>query len=440
MTDAYDPPTGSDGSPNALGLPNNVPNEAILFTDRSSDAQGVGVLRQLGTLQGEPTYAPVQYISLLSLGLDPASGGRPAQVFGVSDAAGIAYVPAGTFQIADPTKPQNQIPDPLHPGQTIPDTNGLMPNPGYAVITGFDAFVPGDPKHDPNIGPISPVIPATALAGRSGFQQFGELLSAGGNVGFVRTPLAPFNAPNNNQPRLIAATANIPTSFPDNVTFNSATGLGYAAFQAQDAVFVYDFKGFIQAIEADHYAHPTPASSIYTYIPIDDFTIDTNKGKPYTKGFPQYDIRADEQYFTRTTLGGGGLKKVINQQLIFGVPDRVPFLTNPFSIQPNPFGVIDSTVAGQPPNPQVNQFSQLPPSSDFVRGVALQPPLQPPTITGNSPYNFQSHVTTLQSADVAGDHAEHRRYRHAWCRRLPQNTRAGDVSVGWHDPRTRSQL
>src|SRR5262249_23643197 len=136
----------------------------MLFTDRLSDAQGLGIVRyQPGG------FSQTEYISLVGFG--NSTNRRGQQVFGVSNAVGVVYLPANALQ----------------------SVIG-RPHPAYIFITGYNKFVPGDPKHDPSLASvvtypgltrlIANVDPNSPLA--SIRVQDVYPVAAGGNVGIIR--------------------------------------------------------------------------------------------------------------------------------------------------------------------------------------------------------------------------------------------------------------
>jgi hypothetical protein len=80
---------------------------------------------------GAVFYDPPTYVDLRNFGQVPRFiEGRTTQVFGVTNASSIVFLPADALK------------------------DVIGPHPSYAFITGYNKFVPGDPKKDPNIGPI----------------------------------------------------------------------------------------------------------------------------------------------------------------------------------------------------------------------------------------------------------------------------------------------
>ncbi len=208
----------------------------------------MGVLRRLAV--GNSFIWDLNFINLTSFGQIPRLvEGRPTQVFGVSNADSIVYVPANAFS------------DVVVNGQPI------GPHPAYAFITGYDKFVLGDPKHDPSMGPISAYNyyfsdPATG-------QPYDVPLAAGGNIGIIRNPLGDFLNPET-QPRLVAATTPIINSFPEGISVSTVVnpqtqkvvgGFLMAGYQTLNRVFIYNASQMVYDIEKEAKGTPIPSFS-----------------------------------------------------------------------------------------------------------------------------------------------------------------------------------
>jgi hypothetical protein len=100
--------------------------DVMLFTDRLDDSKGVGTLRR--SLIGGVLTWNRDYLDLRSFGRIPRwVEGRPSQVFGVSNANSIVYVPGNAYK---------EFLD-LKTGKMIP----LLGNhPAYAFISGYGNF------------------------------------------------------------------------------------------------------------------------------------------------------------------------------------------------------------------------------------------------------------------------------------------------------------
>src|SRR5664280_1588946 len=213
----------------------NDPN-VMLFVDRMDDTRGVGVLRRVQV--GSDFIWQENYISLVPFGINPRLiEGRDTQVFGVSNADSIVFMPANALT-----------------GVTF---NGVVmgPHPAYAFITGYNKFVVGDPKHDPALGPVS-AYNYYFTDPKTGQLDDTELF-AGGNVGIIRNPLGDPTNPET-MPRVVAATSPIANSFPEGISLSTlmnpqtklpAAVLLMAGFQAQNRLFIYNAGQMVYDIE-----------------------------------------------------------------------------------------------------------------------------------------------------------------------------------------------
>ncbi len=202
----------------------------ILVTDRLSQTQGLTMIRRQEVATGVFTY-DLFSVDLREFGiLRRFVEGIQTQVFGVSNIQGVAFIPANNFQ------------------------DLIGEHAAYALITGYNKFVPGDPRHDPALGP------AFAYNFNREMEQgklVAEAIAAGGNVGFVRIPVEAFNPSMNlefnqqYQPRIVAATTPVVNGFPDNVAVSLTNGLILAAFQSPNLVLGYDGLSAIKYIETE---------------------------------------------------------------------------------------------------------------------------------------------------------------------------------------------
>jgi DNA-binding beta-propeller fold protein YncE len=95
----------------------------------------------------------------------------------------------------------------------------FTPDHQYAFVTGYNRFTQGVLGRDPALGP------------------------AGGNVGVIKDPLGP-------APQLVAATDQVPNSFPDNLVISADGTRLYAAFRSVGVVEAFDVNEIRQTVES----------------------------------------------------------------------------------------------------------------------------------------------------------------------------------------------
>lgn len=272
--------------PEPYGITATTNSDVILVTDRTADAQGMGMIRRTpGGETGAESWS-VTYTNLLELGRDPAK--RYYQTFGVSNAEGVAYLPENALAAV------------------------IGPHPAYAFVTGFNRLIAGDPKHDPNFDPIAgagcidyaggcaaasgPAQSATGevsplyirhssgnilVTRQDGLRTPGVAQIAGGNVAIIRDPLGD---PTFEGVGLVAGTRNTPNSFPDNLVLSGQFLL--ASYRGNDAVMAFSAAEIVKTIES---------------IVARQGTVDFNLADLHTRAIddlqPQVDTRAEFQFF-----------------------------------------------------------------------------------------------------------------------------------------------
>ena len=176
----------------------------MLFVDRLDDSKGMGVLQRVVTA-GIASYKPITYVDLRPFGQIPRLvEGRNTQVFGVTNASSIVYLPPNAF--ANSTNPAANI-------------LKLVGEPGYVFITGYNKFDPGDPKHDPSIGAISAY--NYYYADPVSNKPIDAPLSAGSNVGIIRFDLASAGGDAFTNPRIVAATTTVDSGFGEGIALGA---------------------------------------------------------------------------------------------------------------------------------------------------------------------------------------------------------------------------
>ena len=290
--------------------------DVMLFVDRLDDSRGFGVLRRQKVAGGSGCdyYNEVDYVDLRPFGmLKRHSQGRGYQVFGVTNAQGIAYLPADTF------------------GE----------HPAYAFITGYNRFVADDLKHDPNIGPWF----AYNLFYKPDGENIARVpLAAGGNVGVIRGALGDFDK-ELERPRIVAATRPIMNSFPDNLVLTPGGFEILAAYQAQNQVYAFSTQMMVAQIEAaatseevyesfnqfePYGSEPAPAElSVLLNGPLSTLPIDDIN--------PYIDIRGYVTFYTGA-----------DDRLAFGVPPLGPWGPQPDYHRPIDTGRLPRGLASQP--------------------------------------------------------------------------------------------
>jgi len=272
--------------PEPYGITATTNSDVILVTDRTADAQGMGMIRRTpGGEAGAESWS-VTYTNLLELGRDPAK--RYYQTFGVSNAEGVAYLPENALAAV------------------------IGPHPAYAFVTGFNRLIAGDPKHDPNFDPIAgagcidyaggcaaasgPAQSATGevsplyirqssgnilVTRQDGLRTPGVAQIAGGNVAIIRDPLGD---PTFEGVGLVAGTRNTPNSFPDNLVLSGQFLL--AGYRGNDAVMAFSAAEIVKTIES---------------IVARQGAVDFNLADLHTRAIddlqPQVDTRAEFQFF-----------------------------------------------------------------------------------------------------------------------------------------------
>ena len=302
--------------PDPYGVTATTDPNVLLFTDRLGDNVGFNVVRK------DP-WADAWTVESTSLaGLGAYDNRRIKQVFSISNATGVAYLPENALRMA------------------------IGDHPAYAFVSAFNRFIPGDPKHDSNRSPTFVLYPGPLNDNDNPFGfPFSEEgnnvrypLVAGGNVGIIRDPLG--------DAQVVAATRNIPEGFLDSLTL---AGLGlYVGYRGIDSVFVFNVPEIILTVEAilagQAYEFPfiDPATGeidsrdvvidpqAMQYCPIDDLN-------------PRIDMRADYRLHAADTDGDGKA-----DAFLFGIPAHNPpaGLINPMA--PIGTGGVPQGLAAQP--------------------------------------------------------------------------------------------
>jgi YD repeat-containing protein len=339
----------------------------MLFVDRLDDSRGVGILRRL-TLP--PTDPPIpeheraqfwepSYVSILQFGQIPRLiEGRPNHVFGVTNASSIAFLPADTLK------------------------DDIGSHPSYAFITGYNKFVQGDPRHDPNLPQLQTYNyeykwTKDALL-RAGFDidevrrltgtPIGVNVLAGGNVGVIRNPLGSF-ASLETRPRLVAATSPIANSFPEGISIAPGSYALLAGFQSLNRVFAYDTRRMLALIESEAKGSPVAAfNQIAESVPIPDSLSRLLRGSlssvPINVVDPLIGINADYRFYTND-----------QGQLVYGVPPtgpdgRSPNVTAPLLLGRLPRGLASPTIGfGQPVVLGITPYNQVPSLNQYPNDV-----------------------------------------------------------------------
>ncbi|MGE4182848.1 MAG: Ig-like domain-containing protein, partial [Limisphaerales bacterium] len=327
----------------------------MLFVDRFDDSRGVGILRQV---EDTPFWEP-RFISLVEYGRIPRLiEGRPNQVFGVTNASSIAFLPADTFK------------------------DDIGSHPSFAFITGYNKFVQGDPKHDPNLPPLETynyeykwtrvdliragydIDEARQLVGTP----IGVQVVAGGNVGVIRNPLGSFDDLET-RPRVVAATNPIANSFPEGISIAPGSHALLAGFQALNRVFAYDTRRMVALIEAEVKGEPIAAfNQIADSVPIPDSLSRLLRGPlssvPINVIDPLAGINADFRFF-RNARG----------DLVYGVPPTgpdglSPNVTAPLLLGRLPRGLASPALGfGQPVQIGVTPYNQVPTLNQYPNDV-----------------------------------------------------------------------
>ncbi len=337
-------------------------NNVILVTDRLSQTQGVGVVRRSVAKVNDKDVAlyRTDYVDLTEFGIIRRFiEGRATQVFGVTNVQGITYVPANSFSSV-PIRKDSQNKDVL-----------FGDHPGYAIITGFNKFVAGDPLHDPVFAPIYAWNPyfVNEDPGRGPVGSIGVQLGAGGNIGFVRNPVGDFSEPLE-KPRLVAATSTVINGFPDNAAISLTSGQVYVGFQGINKVFVYDGFGIIKTIEEAAKSPPLasfvqapaePDPVAYNLMsgllrgPLSTVPVDAvNPGVIVRAQFGFYsvekvsDIILDKDGKPVLDKDGQPQKEVVGAYFLYGVPPTGPDGQSPNKIGPIGVGRLPRGLSVQP--------------------------------------------------------------------------------------------
>ncbi|MEM2990941.1 MAG: YncE family protein, partial [Halobacteria archaeon] len=270
----------------------------MLVTDRVDDSRGLGIISLVDSpiSSDKPTFRDIIYADLRDLGLI-RSDWRWRQVFGVSNAQGVTYLPANEWK------------------------DFIGEHGAYAFVTGFNRFIPDDPKHDPAAGPV-----LVKLSPEEGYA-----VAAGGNVGIIRLNLDVPWGTSDFMPRLVAATRPTANAFPDNLHLFKGDGINpnailFAGYQGLHSVFAFNPIQMIKIIEDDPNVLTDPLKSPLTQVPIDDFHLLQ----------PLIDIKADFRFHSE------------EGELVFGVPTKDPFGNEPNTFAPIMTGGIPRGLTGQP--------------------------------------------------------------------------------------------
>ncbi|PNY36139.1 hypothetical protein C2E31_14500 [Rhodopirellula baltica] len=322
----------------------------MLVTDRVADSFGLTVIRK----QDE---GPWQYetVNFESYGAIPRLvEGRGTQVHGVSNAQGVQYIPANTFEAQ------------------------IGKHPAYAVVSAYRQFVQGDPKHDPGLGPFFAYNASQTDA--SGQTQF-ELIAAGGTIGFIRNPLGNFDDPLT-RPRLVAATTPIVNGFTDDIAVSLQSGMVLAPQQAQDIVTGYDLSSMIALIESEATGESVPSWSQIGEDPAADGPLSRLlRGPLSTLPIDRVDPKlADAADFRFHTIDLGG-----DFALAYGVPNVGPDGESPNKYAPLPGGNLPRGISVQPA------------ASGTLLGLAPTPYNQTPSMLGfpSRPLEVEAGVNAM---------------------------------------------
>ncbi|TVR47529.1 MAG: tandem-95 repeat protein, partial [Puniceicoccaceae bacterium] len=289
--------------------------KVFLFTDRLANNQGVGVLRMRTSPDGS-FFTEVETLSLNHLGIIPRLiEGRQSQVFGLSNASGITFLPANHFE------------------------DSIGPHPSFAFITSYNRFVPGDPKSDPSMAPI---FAYNHLFTDENGVVIGVPLGAGGNVGVIRNPLGDFNNLID-RPRVVAATSPIMEGFPEGISLDPTTGLLYAGFHSE-FVFTYDARLMVATIEEEAKGEPAPLwSQIGEPLPVPEELSRLIRGPLSTVPIdvinPLIATRGHYGFFRETADG----------PLQYGIAPTGPDGTSPNRFAPIEVGRLPRGLASPPP-------------------------------------------------------------------------------------------
>ncbi|MCA9150526.1 MAG: hypothetical protein KDA92_14545, partial [Planctomycetales bacterium] len=232
----------------------------FLWVDRVDDSQGFGTLKFRefkDAASGESiVLTELETINLLPFGMIPRLvEGRGTQVFGVSNAQGVTFVPANTYE------------------------DVIGPHPSYAFITGYNKLVTQDPKHDPALAPFLAYNPTYHVEvtyqerymvrpGNPPEYGYRDVttsipfpavpLGAGGNVGVIRSVMGDLEPgadsiddPEIYRPRIVSATTPIMNGFPDDIAFSKQGQAVVAPFQAINSVFAYSVPQMLSVIEGE---------------------------------------------------------------------------------------------------------------------------------------------------------------------------------------------
>ncbi|MEO6739180.1 MAG: putative Ig domain-containing protein [Chthoniobacteraceae bacterium] len=280
----------------------------MLWVDRLDDSQGVGVLRR--SLVGDVEVYQKNTINLTPFGqILRIIEGRNTQVFGVSNAADIVYLPANALKA--------QLADPAH---------GITgEHPAFAFIVGQTRYKADDPKKDPNLGPI---FAYNYLLTDGAGHTASVPLSAGGNIGIIRNPLGDFSSAIT-QPRLVAATSTIANGFPESLTLAANNLQVVAAMQGVHSLFVYDTVQMIRTIEREARAGPNAVPD-YSQLKSENIPLSLMRllrgplsTVPIDAYAPQVKISADYGWYSDGAGGAG-----------YGVPNVGPAGESPNAYAP----------------------------------------------------------------------------------------------------------
>ena len=274
----------------------------VIVVDRSSDSQGIALIKYVPDPK-MPTHEPAAFIDLNSFTPD-----IDRRVIGITNPSDVVYIPADALK-----DPKSKIPE---------IANG---HPAYILVSSFNRFRQGDPKHDPNLGPFQLGDGRFVGKDEMGNDQLILLpFAAGSNIGVIRDPFAALDG---TKVRPATVTRPIPMGFADSLTLSADGSQVFLGLQSRSQITGYSLPQLIlnTEITTEQYidSRATGLGSLIQRLPLDAVvpTVGTNADLRFYSPFDEDGIiDPDNVYF----------------DLVFGVPP-----VGPLGEKPNLFAPIE---------------------------------------------------------------------------------------------------